>query len=170
MDEQIATIINEGQKVLISEEPVLGGFTRPLVFHYIADAGTVVEEWTYPPDSAMTKSWGAIEGVKQYILHMTTAREKILLRLSRCKELKLRYLEENTTITVSPEDSLQLLQAFSGLIGLLDVGEARMALGLVAQMPDAYFAATEGYETDAERKNSYIVELQGIVTDLFDPI
>lgn len=63
MNEQIFQIISKGTKEVIESEPVLDGMTRPLVVRYTSEDGIVDEIWTYVPNSAMERWWGAIEGV-----------------------------------------------------------------------------------------------------------
>jgi hypothetical protein len=68
MEELISHIMQVGVKIVVEQEAVLGGQFRPLVIHYVADEGTVVERWSYPNNSAMTTRWGAINGVSYSLL------------------------------------------------------------------------------------------------------
>jgi hypothetical protein len=63
MNEQISQIISKGTREVIESEPVLDGLTRPLIVRYTSEEGIVDEIWTYVPNSAMERWWGAIEGV-----------------------------------------------------------------------------------------------------------
>lgn len=65
MEEQelIYLIISEGQRTVLTEEPVLGGLTRPLLVQYSSSHGVANEDWQYVMNSAMTPWWGAINSV-----------------------------------------------------------------------------------------------------------
>lgn len=68
MNDLINKIISEGQKTIIDEEPVLGGLTRPLKIQFETDEGIVIETWEYPPNTAMERWWGAINGVSRILI------------------------------------------------------------------------------------------------------
>jgi hypothetical protein len=55
MDEQIQNIIENGQRIVVEEEPVHGGF-RPLVVLYHLGEDVVTERIGYPKD-ANSPSW-----------------------------------------------------------------------------------------------------------------
>jgi len=69
--ELISSIMAKGQRTVIEEEPVLGGLTRPLKVQYTSEEGTVIETWSYPPDTAMERWWGAIQGVSYELIENT---------------------------------------------------------------------------------------------------
>jgi hypothetical protein len=75
MNEQISRIISNGTKEVIESEPVLGGLTRPLVIRYTSEEGVVDEIWSYVPDSAMERWWGAISGVSYNLINTTQNEE-----------------------------------------------------------------------------------------------
>jgi hypothetical protein len=66
--EDIYTIISNGTKEILEEEPVLDGLTRPLKIKYISEEGSVIETWTYPPNTAMERWWGAIQSVSYELI------------------------------------------------------------------------------------------------------
>jgi hypothetical protein len=72
--EIIGIILGSGVKTVIESEPVLDpqnlGLTRPLVTHYVAFEGTVVEtiEYAEPPQS---RAWGAIKSINYALLEET---------------------------------------------------------------------------------------------------
>lgn len=101
-------------------------------------------------------------------LNMSPEKAKVLTRIARCKETKLRFLTENSTITIAAEQGGAVLQNFSTLLLLLEVGDAKTALAVVSQMPAELFPVTPDYDTSAERKQSYVEELQNIVASLFE--
>lgn len=101
-------------------------------------------------------------------LNMTPERIKVLQRIKRCNEVKIRFLEENAKVTIEPQESAAQLQAFMTVMLLLDVGDAKTALGAVVQMPNSAFVVTPPYESAIERKQTYIDELSQIVSDLFE--
>lgn len=131
---------------------------------------------SFPPDYGviqgdieMLSEIAAIQGidVSQFEeLNMTNERKKVLLRLHRCKMVKLRFLEENASITI--ENSASLLQAFMNVSMLLDLGDAKTALTILQGMDEATFPVTPAYADNAERKGSYVSELQEIVDTLFE--
>jgi hypothetical protein len=71
MNEELAKILAEGTREVIISEPVLDGLTRPLLVRYTSEDGVVEEVWDYVPNSAMTRWWGAINGIT-YTLVSTT--------------------------------------------------------------------------------------------------
>jgi hypothetical protein len=107
-------------------------------------------------------------------MYVLDDRAKLIARLNRCKNCKLRFLEENLSATIDPARSAQLLQTFINVMLLLDAGDAKTALGAVMQIPGSYFpvtkihGSTSLYEDGDARKESYVIELQKIVTDLFE--
>jgi hypothetical protein len=132
----------------------------------------------FPPDLAVIQGdEGEIVTIAQALslditqipnLTMTNERVKILQRIKRCQDLKLRFLEENATVTISSEQSAAQLQAFMSVMMLLDVGDARTSLAIVSQIPASVFVLTQGYEDQQARKQSYIDELSNIVSELFE--
>lgn len=68
MNEQISRIISNGTKEVIESEPVLDGLTRPLIVRYTSDEGIVDEIWSYVPNSAMERWWGAIQSVSYNLI------------------------------------------------------------------------------------------------------
>lgn len=99
---------------------------------------------------------------------MSTERLKVLQRVKRCEDLRIRFLTENAELTITAEQAGQMAQNFMQVMLLLQNGEARTALGIVNSMPVDYFPATSDHETSEARKQSYVNELASIVTDLFD--
>ena len=75
MNEQISRIISNGTKEVIESEPVLDGLTRPLVIRYTSEEGIVDEIWSYVPDSAMERWWGAIQGVSYNLVKINQNEE-----------------------------------------------------------------------------------------------
>jgi|ERR1044072_3266741 hypothetical protein len=106
--------------------------------------------------------------------HVLDDKAKLNARLARCRNAKLRFLEENLSATIDPAHSAALLQTFINVMLLLDAGDAKTALGAVMQIPGSYFpvtriyGSTSLYESGEARKESYVIELQKIVTDLFE--
>jgi hypothetical protein len=75
MNEQISRIISNGTKETIESEPVLDGLTRPLVIRYTSEEGVVDEIWSYVPNSAMERWWGAIQGVSYEVVKINQNEE-----------------------------------------------------------------------------------------------
>jgi hypothetical protein len=132
----------------------------------------------FPPDLAVIQGdEGEIVTIAQALslditqipnLTMTNERVKILQRIKRCQDLKLRFLEENATVTISLQDSAAQLQAFMSVMLLLDVGDAKTALAVVSQIPASVFVLTTSYENQEARKQSFVDELSSIVSELFE--
>lgn len=101
---------------------------------------------------------------------MSPERLKVLQRVKRCEDLRIRFLSENAELTITAEEAGQIAQNFMNVMLLLQNGEARTALSIVSAMPNEYFPVTSEHESSESRKQSYVNELAGIVTDLFDTV
>lgn len=156
MDELIALILSTGTKVVISEEDVLDGFKRPLIVHYVSPDGVVAEMWDYPKNSAMTKSWGAINGVSYKLVSgLDSDLIKVIADRKTGNNLINEYLKDNKQITLTTEQSLQQLQKFSAVKGLLEMGALTAAKELlIVASVDQIFTQ--------ERKDKYLSMLTKI--------
>lgn len=161
-------------------------FTKEILTVIAEDSGTVTAlppgtgviqgspQTLYLQALAIGLDASQIPGAPSMGSNILNDRERLIARLARCNNVKLRFLEENLSIAVSAEQSGQLLQAFVNVMLLLDSGDARTALMIVDQLPAALFypckiqGSTSLYETPEARKESYVIELQNIVNDLFE--
>lgn len=101
-------------------------------------------------------------------IDMSSEELRVIARIKKCEAIKVRYLAENITISLTPEQSGGQLTAFSQLLMLLSVGDAKTALTMLTQIPSEAFLVTAGYTTTEERKETYRNELQQIIDTLFD--
>lgn len=99
-------------------------------------------------------------------LNISLEKQRLIYRLKRCRDVKIRFLEENATIYIP--NSIQMLQSFMTISLLLDMGDAKSALQILESVSPSIFLVTIGYTSPEQRYETYINELQGIVNDLFD--
>lgn len=95
---------------------------------------------------------------------------RVSMRRARCNAIEKRFLDENAEVTITPQAAGDLMNLFMPVMLLFKAGEARTALSIIQSIPNEAFVLTPSYATSAERKQSYIDELQGIINDLFDPM
>jgi hypothetical protein len=75
------------------------------------------------------------------------------------RELVDRFLAENKQVDLSTEDSISQLSQFLNLKLILEAGAIMTGRDMLLSVPEDVFAITPGYETKAERKQSYIDEM-----------
>jgi len=102
--------------------------------------------------------------------NMSPDRVKVLRRVHRCEQIRMRFLEENAQLSITAQQAGEMAAAFANVMMLLQNGEARTALTLISAMPSTNFPVTTPYNTEEERQQSYIDELNGIITDLFETV
>jgi hypothetical protein len=110
IDELIGDILSTGTRVVVKDEPVKGGLTRPLVVHYVSAKGVVAETWSYPNNSAMTDHWGAINGVGYSLVSGPI--DPTLLKVKKDKAFGVQLIEEflamRKDVDSTPEENLAL--------------------------------------------------------------
>lgn len=159
MEELIQIIIAEGVKDVVTSEPVLGGLTRPLTIRYTSSKGTVIESWSYPENSAMTKSWGAVSGVTY---HLANDLDPMLIKVLNDKQFGVdlinEYLKQNKVIGLSTQQSLQQLSKFAGVESLLKNGAIMAALEVMQSIPDDLVFTLERKDYFIDKIITYLLD------------
>jgi len=139
------------------------------------DVVTAIEDDGLSTTAYSPDSYGVIQGDVDTIVEMVIAMgldvshiigidmneslKRVIKDRQMGQKLFNRFLSENKQIEINTSDNIKQLQYLINVKMMLDAGALGTARDLLTMIPDNAFITTPGYANGAERKQSYIDEI-----------